>query len=174
MSKVQVQHVSRPHRFGFKGCDIAESTMIWHPDNVNLYGCTIGGDCSIAFGVEIGRGVVIGDRVRIGSQAFIPQGVIVEDDVFIGPGVTFCNDKYPPSGETWKEGPSTVVKRGAAIGARAVILPGITIGQGALVGAGAVVTRDVPAGMQVVGNPARVQGPKKTFAGLYNDVPEEM
>lgn len=144
-------------------CEISPNVTLWHPDLVNLYGCVIGDNCSVAAFVEIGKNVWIGARVRIGSHVFIPEGVVVEDDVFIGPGVTFCNDLYPPSGDAWKQRPPTVVRRYAALGARAVILPGVEIGEGALVGAGAVVLHNVPAGACVVGNPARICGERKHY-----------
>lgn len=128
---------------------------------MNLYYCVLGEYCNISTHVEIGRGVKIGDRCRIGSCSFIPEGVEIEDDVFIGPGVVFCNDRYPPS-DGWKTGPKTVVRKGAAIGANSSILPGITIGPGALVGAGSVVTHNVPAGALVAGNPAREIERKQT------------
>jgi len=108
----------------------------------------------IAAFVEVGRGVVIGNRVRVQAHSFIPSGVVIEDDVFIGPRVTFTNDKEPPSRRGDWSTIQTRVESGAAIGAGAVILPGVTIGQGALIGAGAVVTRDVPPGAVWVGCPA--------------------
>jgi len=122
-------------------------------DYVNLYGCRIGRDCKIAAYVEIQRNVAIGDRCKIEAFAFIPTGVTIEDEVFIGPRVTFTNDLYPKAVGDWDIVPTTV-KKGASIGAGAVIVCGVTIGENALVGAGAVVTRDVPPGALVVGNPA--------------------
>jgi len=131
---------------------------------VNLYGCEIGDETKIGTFVEIQRGVKIGRRVKVSSHTFICEGVEVEDHVFIGHGVTFINDRYPravsPAGELqtdrdWKVVP-TIVRRGASIGSGSTILCGIEIGQDAIVGAGSVVTRDVPAGTIVVGNPARV------------------
>ncbi len=132
-----------------------------HP-NVVLYrrelsniadGATIGEGSKVHSHVWIGPRVVIGARCKIQAFAFIPDGVTIEDDVFLGPRVTFTNDAHPPSGgKGWE---STLVKRGAVIGANATILPGVTIGEGAVVGAGAVVTRDVPDHATVVGNPAR-------------------
>ena len=132
---------------------IGEGTKIWHEQLVNLYECTIGKDCSIGAFVEIGEGVVVGDRVRIGSHVFIPGGVTIEDDAWIGPRVTFTNDKVPPStGRKWMK---TLVKRKACIGAAVTVLPGVVVGEGCLVGAGAVVTKDVEPGVTVVGVPAR-------------------
>jgi acetyltransferase-like isoleucine patch superfamily enzyme len=101
----------------------------------------------------VGNSVVIGKGCKIQPHAFIPDGVTIEDDVFIGPNVTFCNDKYPPSGG--KEWRSTLVKARASIGAGAVILPGVVIGNDAVIGAGAVVTRSVPDEEIWVGNPAK-------------------
>ena len=143
---------------------VGANAVIHHPEQVNLYGCTIGDDCKIASFVEVQRGVTIGDRVKIEAFAFVPSGVTIEDDVFIGPHACFTNDLWPrASGEggallqadEWEIVP-TVVRRGASIGANATIVCGVTIGEGAMVGAGSVVTRDVPPGSLVRGNPARV------------------
>lgn len=132
-------------------------------DFVNVYECEIGDNTKVGAFVEIQKGVVIGKNCKISSHSFICEGVTIEDGVFIGHGVMFTNDKNPravnddgtmQTGTDWKV-VATHVKRGASIGSNATILPGITIGEGSLVGAGAVVTKDVPAGMTVVGNPAR-------------------
>lgn len=130
---------------------------------VNLYGCEIGDDSKIGSFVEIQNGVRIGRKVKVSSHTFICTGVTVEDDVFIGHGVIFINDKYPRAtnmrgelqGESDWECVPTLVKRGAAIGSNATILCGVTIGERAIVGAGSVVTRDIPDGTVVAGNPAR-------------------
>jgi len=131
---------------------------------VNLYGCEIGDETSIGTFVEIQKGAKIGARCKIQSHTFICEGVTIEDEVFVGHNVSFINDLYPrataedgrvQTERDWKVIP-TLVKQGAAIGSGAVLLGGITIGQGAVVGAGSVVTRDVPAGSVVAGNPARV------------------
>ena len=136
-----------------KSCSIGEGTKIWHPELVNLYGCRIGNNCNIGAFVEIGPGVVIGNNVRIAARCFIPEGVTIEDDCFIGPRATFCNDRFPPSSkDQWEK---ILVRRGASIGAAAVILPGVTIGERAVIGAGSVVTRDVAAGETIYGIPAR-------------------
>ena len=130
---------------------------------VNLYGCTIGDECKIGTFVEVQRDVSIGKRVKISSHSFICEGVTIEDNVFIGHGVKFINDRFPratrPDGELqtpedWETIP-TLVKRGASIGTNATILCGVTIGEGAIVGAGSVVTKDVPANTIFAGNPAR-------------------
>lgn len=131
---------------------------------VNLYGCEIGDESKIGTFVEIQKGVSIGCRVKISSHTFICEGVTIEDDVFIGHGVMFINDKYPrattEAGELKTETDwdcvATRVKRGASIGSNATILCGVTIGEGAIVGAGSVVTHDVPPGTIVAGNPARL------------------
>jgi acetyltransferase-like isoleucine patch superfamily enzyme len=139
---------------------------IYQPDLVNLYGCEIGDDTKIGAFVEIRKGVVIGKRCKIQAFAFIPEGVMLEDGVFIGPHVCFTNDLYPravnadgtlKAADDWIVTP-TRVKAGASIGANATILCGITIGVSALVGAGAVVTKDVPDFAIVGGNPAKVLG----------------
>jgi len=118
----------------------------------------IGKDCKIHWnrGVEIFPGAIIGDRCNIQAGALIFSGVTLEDDVFIGPGVVFTNDKFPRAYVDRNEFEKTLVKKGASIGANATIICGITIGEYALVGAGAVVTKDVPDNAVVVGNPARI------------------
>src|SRR5215471_13952831 len=129
---------------------------------VNLYGCEVGDDSRIGTFVEIQKGARIGQRCKISSHTFICEGVMIEDEVFVGHGVTFINDLFPratsDSGQPQTEADwaciPTVVKRGASIGSGATILAGVTIGERALVGAGAVVTKDVPAGATVLGNPA--------------------
>jgi UDP-2-acetamido-3-amino-2,3-dideoxy-glucuronate N-acetyltransferase len=132
---------------------VGEGTVV--RDYVNLYGCKIGRDCKIAAYVEIQRGVTIGDRCKVEAFAFIPSGVKIEDEVFIGPHAVFTNDLHPKAVGDWEIVP-TLVKKGASIGAGAVIVCGVTIGEGAMVGAGSVVTKDVPPGVLVVGNPAKV------------------
>lgn len=131
---------------------------------VNLYGCRIGDDTRIGAFVEIQKGAVVGARCKISSHSFVCEGVTLEDEVFIGHGVMFTNDRNPRAvsgqGTPASEGEwfceETYVCRGASIGSGAVLLCGITIGEGAMVGAGSVVTRDVPAGAVVAGNPARL------------------
>lgn len=133
-------------------------------DFVNLYGCTIGDRSKIGTFVEIQKGARIGADCKISSHTFICEGVQIEDGVFVGHNVSFINDKYPravnadgslQTDKDWKVIP-TRVKKGAAIGTSATILCGVTIGAGAMVGAGSVVTRDVPDGAVVAGNPARI------------------
>ncbi len=134
---------------------------------VNLYGCSIGDGTSIGTFVEIQKGARIGARCKIQSHTFICEGVVIEDEVFVGHNVSFINDIYPrataeggtpQTGQDWSVVP-TLVRRGASIGTGATVLGGVTIGAGAIVGAGAVVTRDVPDRMIVAGNPARVLRP---------------
>jgi UDP-2-acetamido-3-amino-2,3-dideoxy-glucuronate N-acetyltransferase len=115
----------------------------------------IGRDCNICSHCLIENDVRVGDRVTVKSGVQLWDGVTLEDDVFVGPNVTFTNDRHPRSGNRGFELARTRVAAGASIGAGAVILPGLTIGAGAMVGAGSVVTRDVPPGATVVGNPAR-------------------
>ncbi|MEQ8842799.1 MAG: DapH/DapD/GlmU-related protein [Acidimicrobiales bacterium] len=132
-------------------------------DFVNLYGCTIGDGSMIGPFVEVQRDVVIGVRCKISSHTFVCSGVTIEDEVFVGHGVMFTNDRRPratnPDGSPQTTDDWTLelthVERGASIGSGATILPGVRIGAGALVAAGAVVTRDVDAGATVAGVPAR-------------------
>jgi UDP-2-acetamido-3-amino-2,3-dideoxy-glucuronate N-acetyltransferase len=132
-------------------------------DFVNLYGCSIGDESRIGPFVEIQKNAVVGARCKISTHCFICEGVTIEDEVFIGHGVMFINDRYPRATEggslqteaDWEVIP-TLVKRGASVGSGAVIMCGVTIGEKALVGAGAVVTHDVPGHSIVTGVPARV------------------
>lgn len=127
-------------------------------DFVNLYECVLGDDTQIGAFVEIQKNVKIGKRCRIQSHTFICEGVTIEDDVFIGHGVMFINDKHPSAvgarNKTWEMLP-VMVKRGASIGTGAIILGGVVIGENAIIGAGAVVTKDVPCNEVHVGMPAR-------------------
>ena len=135
---------------------------------VNLYGCEIGDETKIGTFVEIQKGASVGARCKISSHTFICEGVTIEDEVFIGHGVTFVNDRHPRAtadGEALQteadwECQRTFVRKGASIGSGVTLLGGVTVGEKALVGAGSVVTRDVPAGATVAGNPARVLSKK--------------
>ena len=143
---------------------LGDDVVIHHPDLVNLYGCAVGDGTRIGAFVEIQKNAAVGSRCKISSHTFICEGVTIEDEVFVGHGVMFINDRQPratvngrPQSEAdWTVVP-TRVRRGASIGSGAVILCGVTIGARAMVGAGAVVTRDVPDEAVVVGVPARVQ-----------------
>ena len=150
---------------------LAPNVRIFHPDLVNLYGCTIGADTKIGAFVEVQKNATIGAACKISSHTFICEGVTIEDDVFVGHGVMFTNDIYPRAAEgalqteaDWTVIPTRVC-RGASVGSHATLLAGITIGSGAIVGAGAVVTRDVPAHAIVAGVPARVIGDARTRTG---------
>ena len=145
---------------------------IFHESLVNLYGCTIGDGSRIGTFVEIQKNATIGARCKISSHTFICEGVIIEDEVFVGHGVMFTNDRFPRATNAdgslqteadWKV-ELTRVKRAASIGTNATIISGVTIGEGALVGAGAVVTKNVPDHAIVAGVPARVIGSTKTPA----------
>jgi UDP-2-acetamido-3-amino-2,3-dideoxy-glucuronate N-acetyltransferase len=145
---------------------LGEGVKIFHLDLVNLYGCRIGAGTRIGAFVEIQIRAVVGERCKISSHSFLCEGVTIEDEVFVGHGVLFTNDRFPratnddgslQSTADWQAVPTTV-KRRASIGSGAVILPGVVIGERALVGAGSVVTKDVPDFAVVGGNPARSIG----------------
>ncbi|MCH5324691.1 MAG: N-acetyltransferase [Eubacterium sp.] len=133
-----------------QSANIGENTNIWQ-FVVVLGGAVIGDNCNICANCFIENDVVVGDRVTVKCGVQLWDGITVEDDVFIGPNATFCNDKYPRSGNKNFELLRTTVKKGAAIGANATILPGVTIGENAMIAAGAIVTKDVPAGITVKG-----------------------
>jgi UDP-2-acetamido-3-amino-2,3-dideoxy-glucuronate N-acetyltransferase len=148
-----------PRHSCLKDVRIGDDTVLH--DQVNLYKCKIGKNCKIDSFVYIEEGVVIGNNCKIRPFVFIPTGVTIEDSVFIGPNVSFTNDKYPKVKGEWTL-LRTTIKKGASIGANSAILPGVTVGQEALVGAGSVVTKDVPDHAIVSGNPARIMRYNRT------------
>jgi acetyltransferase-like isoleucine patch superfamily enzyme len=144
--------------------DVKLGTGVYLSKFINLYGCEIGDETKIGAFVEIQKNASVGKRCKISSHTFICEGVLIEDNVFIGHGVTFINDSYPratsESGQLQTEADwkveRTVIKKGATIGSGATILPSISIGENAIVGAGSVVTKQVPPNSIVAGNPAKI------------------
>jgi UDP-2-acetamido-3-amino-2,3-dideoxy-glucuronate N-acetyltransferase len=145
---------------------LGANVKIFHPTLVNLYGCSVGHDTKIGAFVEIQKDAAIGANCKISSHSFVCEGVVIEDNVFIGHGVMFTNDRFPRATNAdgslqteadWHVEP-TRIKRGASIGSNATLIAGITVGASALVGAGAVVTKNVPDFAIVAGVPARVMG----------------
>ena len=141
---------------------IGKNAFVPHESLINLFGCIIGDDCLIGAFVEVQAGVVIGDRTRVQSHTFICEGVSIGNDVFIGHGVMFTNDRHPKASNIdlsrvtkndWIL-EKTIIHDRVSIGSGAVLLPGVEVGIGAVIGAGAVVTKSVPANFTVVGNPA--------------------
>jgi len=139
---------------------------------INLYGCEIGDETKIGAFVEIQKNAKVGRRCKVSSHTFVCEGVAIEDNVFIGHGVTFINDSYPrattPEGELQTESDwhveATVIKRGASIGSGATVLSKVIVGENSIVGAGSVVTRDVPPNVIVAGNPAKILRPVQSKA----------
>ena len=147
------------------GAQIGPHTRIWHHAHIRA-GAVIGADCNLGHSVYVDSGAVVGNNVKLQNRVSIYRGVTLEDGVFVGPHVSFTNDKYPRSitsegqlidDDDWTP-VATLVRYGASIGAGAIILPGVTIGRWAMVGAAALVTDDVPDHGLVLGNPARLAG----------------
>ena len=165
-------------RFACVSDDVRLGARVRLSPFVNLYGCEIGDDSRLGAFVEVQREAVIGRRCKISSHTFICSGVTIEDEVFVGHGVVFINDRSPrataangaPQTEADWRMEGTVVRRGASIGSGCVILCGVEIGARAMVGAGAVVTRDVPEGAVVVGNPARVRRTIKPDEQIFSEM----
>jgi UDP-2-acetamido-3-amino-2,3-dideoxy-glucuronate N-acetyltransferase len=145
---------------------LGKNVRIYREDQINLYGCAVGDESRIGSFVEIQKNATIGARCKISSHSFICEGVTIEDEVFIGHGVMFTNDRFPratnPDGVPQTEADwvieKTLVKRRASIGSNSTVICGVTVGEGALIAAGSVVTRDVPDYSVVAGVPARVIG----------------
>jgi UDP-2-acetamido-3-amino-2,3-dideoxy-glucuronate N-acetyltransferase len=140
-----------------EGATVGRRTQVWQ-FAIILAGARVGAECNINCHTFVEGGATIGDRVTVKAGVYVWDGVTLEDDVFCGPNATFTNDKHPRSRQRPAEFAKTLVRKGASIGAGAVILPGVTIGECATIGAGAVVTGDVPAGETWVGNPAKALG----------------
>jgi UDP-2-acetamido-3-amino-2,3-dideoxy-glucuronate N-acetyltransferase len=149
-----------------KSVSLGKDVSVFEPDLVNMYGCAIGDETKIGPFVEIQKNATIGARCKISSHTFVCEGVTIEDEVFVGHGVMFINDRFPRAANAdgslqteadWSV-ENTTIRRTASIGSNATIVAGVTIGIGALVGAGAVVTKDVPDHAIVAGVPARVIG----------------
>jgi UDP-2-acetamido-3-amino-2,3-dideoxy-glucuronate N-acetyltransferase len=144
-----------PNALVDQGVKIGQNTRVWAFAHV-LAGAVIGSDCNICDHVFIEGGAIIGNRVTIKCGVQLWSGLRVEDDVFIGPNVTFANDKYPRSKQYPESYLQTIIHAGASIGGGVVILPGLTIGEHSMIGAGSVVVKSVPSRSIVVGNPAKV------------------
>lgn len=140
-----------------EGAIVGPGTRIWHRSHVRA-GSRIGADCTIGFSVYVDTEVVVGDRCKIQNHVSLYRGVILEDDVFVGPCATFTNDLYPRADASSWEVVPTYVRRGASVGANATIVCGVELGRWSMVGAGAVVTSDVPPHGLVLGAPARLHG----------------
>lgn len=143
------------HQFAdVKTSFIGDNTRIWQ-FSIVLDGAMIGKDCNICANTFIENDVIVGDKVTVKCGVQLWNGLRIGNNVFIGPNVTFCNDKYPRSGNRDFECLGTIVEDDVSIGANATILPGLRLGKGCVIGAGAVVTKDVSPGVTVVGNPAK-------------------
>jgi len=160
-----------------KQVSLGQGAVIYQPELVNLYNCSIGAGTRVGAFVEIQKNAVIGSNCKISSHSFICEGVTIEDGVFIGHGVMFTNDLYPRAttdtgelqgSDDWSVVP-TVVRSNASIGSNATILAGLVIGERALIGAGAVVTHDVPPGALVAGVPARPVTRSSSFSSAKSN-----
>lgn len=155
---VNNKYFSHPTAIIDEGCTIGAGTKIWHFSHI-MTGCSIGDNCNIGQNVVVSPKVVLGNNVRVQNNVSIYEGVICEDDVFLGPSMVFTNVINPRSAVSRKhEYMKTLVRKGASIGANATIVCGNEIGEYAFIGAGAVVTKPVPAYALVVGNPAKQKG----------------
>jgi UDP-2-acetamido-3-amino-2,3-dideoxy-glucuronate N-acetyltransferase len=134
---------------------LGEGTRVWH-FAVILQHAVVGDNCSVGAHAEIGRGSTIGDRTRISSKVFLPPNSVIGDDVFVGPGCIFTDDRHPKAGNKNYKAEPPFVGNGASLGAGVVVLPGVKIGENCLIGAGSVVTRDVPANTVLRGEPSRL------------------
>lgn len=153
-----MQYTAHPTAVIDDGCHIGEGTRIWHFSHV-MPGCVIGNNCNLGQNVVVSPQVVLGNNVKVQNNVSIYTGVVCEDDVFLGPSMVFTNVINPRSAIVRKhEYQTTLVKKGASIGANATVICGNTIGEYALIGAGAVITKNVPNYALVVGNPAKQIG----------------
>jgi UDP-2-acetamido-3-amino-2,3-dideoxy-glucuronate N-acetyltransferase len=157
VERPQPEYFSHPTAVVEHGAVVGARTRIWHHSHIRE-GSRIGSGCNLGFSVYVDAGVVIGDRCKIQNHVSLYLGVVLEDEVFVGPSVTFTNDLYPrATSPDWEIVP-TIVKRGASIGANATVVCGVTLGLWSMVGAGSVVTTDIPDHGLVVGAPARLKG----------------
>ena len=153
-----MSYYSHPTAIIDDNCTIGEGTKIWHFSHI-MSGCVIGNNCNLGQNVVVSPKVVLGNNVRVQNNVSIYEGVICEDDVFLGPSMVLTNVINPRSAVSRKsEYKTTLIKKGASIGANATIVCGNTIGEYAFIGAGTVVTKDVPAYALIVGNPGRQTG----------------
>lgn len=157
VERPQPEYFSHPTAVVEHGAVVGARTRIWHHSHIRE-GSRIGSGCNLGFAVYVDTGVVIGDRCKIQNHVSLYLGVVLEDEVFVGPSVTFTNDLFPrATSPDWEIVPTTV-RRGASIGANTTVVCGVTLGSWSMVGAGSVVTSDIPNHGLVVGAPARLKG----------------